>query len=72
MLASFALVAVSVKISGYFKNIFSHPLLIGTLGDQYLMLTSLTVLIIFLFPRFFERLNGSQELGTFLIYLFLW
>ncbi|MFP9048837.1 DUF819 family protein, partial [Enterococcus faecalis] len=28
------------------------------------------VLIIFLFPRFFERLNGSQELGTFLIYLF--
>ncbi|MCY8259631.1 DUF819 family protein, partial [Bacillus spizizenii] len=46
------------------------PLLTGTLGDQYLILTSLTVLIIFLFPRFFERLNGSQELGTFLIYLF--
>lgn len=70
--AAFALVAVSGKISGYFKITFSHPLLTGTLGDQYLVLTSLTVLIIFLFPRFFERLNGSQELGTYLIYLFLW
>ncbi|AUS13421.1 hypothetical protein C0W65_16280 [Bacillus subtilis] len=67
---AFALVSVSVKVSGYCKSAFSHPLLTGTLGDQYLILTSLTVLIIFLFPRFFERLNGSQELGTFLIYLF--
>ncbi|QUF66642.1 DUF819 family protein [Bacillus atrophaeus] len=68
--AAFALVAVSVKIAGFFKSVFSHPLLTGTFGDQYLVLTTLTVLVIFLFPRFFEKLNGSQELGTYFIYLF--
>ncbi|MGF7533671.1 DUF819 family protein [Bacillus mexicanus] len=68
--AAFALVAVSVKVSGYVKSMFSHPLVTGTFGDQYLILTSLTILVVFLFPHFFEKLNGSQELGTFLIYLF--
>src|SRR5699024_5326852 len=42
----------------------------ATLGDQYLMLTTLTVIIVTSFPNFFEKVNGSTEIGTFLIYLF--
>ena len=39
-------------------------------GDQYLVLTTLTFLALALFPRYFDGINGSQEIGTFLIYLF--
>src|SRR5699024_12741399 len=39
-------------------------------GDQYLMLTTLTIIIVTSFPKFFEKINGSTEIGTFLIYLF--
>lgn len=42
----------------------------GLFGDMYLMLTTLTFLALLLFPRFFERLQGSQEIGTYLIHIF--
>jgi uncharacterized membrane protein len=40
------------------------------LGDQFLLLTTLTILLTIAFPRYFERLRGTQEIGTYLIYLF--
>src|SRR5699024_10448273 len=36
----------------------------------YLMLTTLTVFAVLLFPTYFENINGTREIGTFLIYLF--
>ncbi len=39
-------------------------------GDRYLVLTTITFVVLALFPSYFERINGSQEFGTFLIYLF--
>ena len=43
----------------------------GILGSKYFVVTTLTVLIVTLFPKFFEEARGSQEIGTFLIYIFL-
>ena len=40
------------------------------MGDQFLLLTTLTILLTIAFPRYFERLRGTQEIGTYLIYLF--
>ena len=45
-------------------------LLNGLLGDKYLLLTTITFIVLGLFPRYFDNINGSQEIGTYLIYLF--
>jgi len=71
---AFAIVAVSVKAAAFFKERFSSDggfqFLAFILGDQFLLLTTLTILLTVVFPRYFERLRGSQEIGTYLIYLF--
>ncbi len=71
---AFAIVAVSVKTAAFFKERFSSDggfqFLAFILGDQFLLLTTLTILLTIAFPRYFERLRGTQEIGTYLIYLF--
>ncbi|MBS4191873.1 DUF819 domain-containing protein [Bacillus sp. FJAT-49705] len=75
---SFFLVIVSFKIAAFFGSIipsgedvsFGLNLLQGLIGDKYLVLTTLTFLALALFPKYFESINGSQEIGTFLIYIF--
>lgn len=39
-------------------------------SNQFMLITTFTVLLVFMFPKFFDNLNGAQEIGTFLIYLF--
>lgn len=75
---AFFLVVVATKIAEFFAGVipsgeevgFGWNLLSGLIGDQYLVLTTLTFLVLALFPRYFDGINGSQEIGTFLIYLF--
>ena len=75
---AFFLVVVATKIAEFFAGVipsgeevaFGWNLLGGLIGDQYLVLTTLTFLALALFPRYFDGINGSQEIGTFLIYLF--
>ncbi|MGD6845409.1 DUF819 domain-containing protein [Bacillus infantis] len=75
---AFLLVVVSFKIAAFMDGLipsgegtsFFLNLLNGLFGDNYLMLTTLTFLALALFPRYFEYINGSQEIGTYLIYLF--
>ena len=75
---AFLLGMVSFKIAEFLDGVipsgdetsFFLNLLNGLFGDQYLMLTTLTFLALALFPKYFESINGSQEIGTFLIYLF--
>ncbi len=75
---AFLLVIVSFKIAEFLDAAipsgddvsFFINLVNGLFGDKYLMLTTLTFLALAMFPRYFESINGSQEIGTFLIYLF--
>ncbi|WP_334295281.1 DUF819 family protein [Clostridioides difficile] len=39
-------------------------------GNQYLIITTLTMLFATFMPNFFGDIKGAQELGTFLIYIF--
>ncbi|MEA1997613.1 MAG: DUF819 family protein, partial [Gemmatimonadota bacterium] len=39
-------------------------------GNKYLLFTSLTVLFVFAFHNFSSRMRGTQEMGTFAIYIF--
>lgn len=72
---AFALVAISFKISELVneyipKNNHFKEILVSIIGDQFLLLTTLTLVTVAMFSKFFENLNASDELGTFLIYIF--
>ncbi|TVT27084.1 DUF819 domain-containing protein [Salinicoccus cyprini] len=73
---SFVIVAVSFKLAEVFRGLIPEDgnafmvILRGIVGDDYLMLTTLTLLLVSIVPRYFERINGAQEIGTFLIYIF--
>lgn len=73
--SAFVIVAVSFNIAEFFGSIIPDEgagwqLLGGLLGDSYLMLTTITVTAVTLMPKFFDSLNGAQEIGTYLIYIF--
>lgn len=75
--AAFFIVAVSFKLSEFLTNVLPkaknnipYEMFTGIVTDKYLILTTLTFILLLIFPEFFRRLNGSNEFGTFLIYLF--
>ncbi|MGM9919741.1 MAG: DUF819 domain-containing protein [Bhargavaea sp.] len=73
--SAFVIVAISFKMAEIFGTIIPDEgtgwqLLGGLLGDKYLMLTTITVAAVTLMPKFFDSLNGAQEIGTYLIYIF--
>jgi len=62
--------AASVKISAYFSNPdFPGPVR-AILGQKYLLLTTLAILFPLVFPRLSKKVNGSEELGVFFIFVF--
>ncbi len=73
--SAFIIVAVSVSLAEFLSSIIptSNAFLkiINTLlGNQYLIITTVTMLCATLKSDFFGNLGGAQEIGTFLIYLF--
>ncbi|MFS0902761.1 DUF819 domain-containing protein [Priestia aryabhattai] len=75
---SFFLVVVSFKLAGWFGTIIPtganvsifQTLLHTILSEKYLLLSTLTFLVIYLFPSYFKNISGSQEIGTYFIYIF--
>lgn len=75
---AFLLVIIAFKVAAFLDGIipsgedvsFFYNLLNGLFGDKYLILTTITFIALALFPKYFEGINGSQEMGTLLIYLF--
>jgi uncharacterized membrane protein len=75
---AFVIVAASFKLADVFAAIipsgenvnFFLNLASGILGDGYLVLTTMTMLLVTIFPRYFENITGAQEIGTYLIYIF--
>lgn len=72
---AFLIACVSNILAAYFKeiipaaNIFLE-ILNTVLGNMYLIMTTLTLILATVFSKFFHKINGSEEIGTFLIYLF--
>ena len=67
---------VSTEIAGFISAAFPSgngiitDLIGGLFGNKYLILTTITMIIATIFSKPLEGLSGSQELGTYLIYLF--
>lgn len=75
MAIGFIIVAVSQSLSGIFSVIIPKTNLLlnmvnTLLGNQYLIITTISVICASAFPQFFGEIAGTQEIGTFLIYLF--
>lgn len=73
---SFVIVWVSTEISNFLGSViptgnFVLDLFNGFLGNKYLMITTITVLLATFAPNFMSNIHGAQEIGTFLIYIFL-
>ncbi len=69
------IVAVSSTADDYLsavipKSGFLLTLLNGLLGNEYLLITTITMLLATLFPRKVGKLDGAQEIGTYLIHIF--
>ena len=72
---SVIIVCVSTQIAGVLSNVIPKTnvvtsMLNGLFGNKYLILTTLTMIIATIFSKPLEGLSGSQEIGTYLIYLF--
>ncbi len=69
------IVAVSVKLAAFFEAVIPTSnwfaqIFNSLLGNKYLVITTLTMILASTFPNFFGNLKSAQELGTFLIYIF--
>lgn len=76
MAISFAIVWISKEIAGLLANIIPTGnlflnILNFLLGNEYLLMTTFTMLSATYVPGVMSNINGSQEIGTFLIYIFL-
>lgn len=72
---SFIIVALSSELCKFFAGIiptsnFILKMLNVMLGNQYLIITTLTMIFATIAPNFFGNIHGAQEIGTVLIYLF--
>lgn len=73
--SAFVIVAVSTELAGFLKSVIpnTNPILAmfnSILGNQYLIITTLTMLLATFASKFFGDIKGAQEIGTFLIYIF--
>ena len=73
--AACMIVAVSKMLAGFFEGAiagegFAVSLLRGLLGNQYLLITTITTALATFFPNFFGNISGAREVGTFLIHIF--
>ncbi|EEX49122.1 MULTISPECIES: DUF819 family protein [Jonquetella] len=68
----FVLAAVSVKLASWVGGMASLPTVVRAIfGSKYFVVTTLTVIAVTCSPKYFAECRGSNEIGTFLIYIFL-
>ncbi|MGX7167888.1 DUF819 family protein [Facklamia hominis] len=72
---SLVIVALSSTLANYIGRCFTGQdfwsvVLRSFFGNKYLLITTFTILLASLCPKWMQSIHGSQELGTFLIYLF--
>ena len=75
---AFVIATAATKLSGWLGAYFAAPeggdvwsgLPAMILGNQFVILTLVSILCATLFPKYFQSLKGAQEIGTFMIYTF--
>jgi uncharacterized membrane protein len=65
-----AIVTASTKFTDFANASAIPEILKMLLGQKYLVITALTVILATSFPSFFSEIHGAKEIGTFMIYIF--
>lgn len=67
---AFTVAGVSTLATGALKGQFDSRIIQSVVGNRYLLITFLTVAITTLFHRRMEKIQGAEDLGMYLLYLF--
>ncbi|MCX7884692.1 MAG: DUF819 family protein [Caloramator sp.] len=67
---TFIIVFLSVKFCAWVNATNLAPVIKSIFGQKYFVITTLTVILATLFPKFLGEIRGAQEIGTFMIYIF--
>ncbi len=75
MATAFAIVFISENIASVLKHLIAGEQQIAVIGrtlfgNKYLWITTLAMLLATLCPKYCSEIKGSNEIGTFMIYLF--
>lgn len=70
MALAFVIATISIKISAFFHSPDMPKVVQESLGQKFLVLTTVSIALPFFFPRFTEGIAGTEEIGTFFIYIF--
>lgn len=68
--AAFVILGVSTVISQLVSTANVPQLVQQVGGNIYLVLTFVTVALVTCFPKFFEKINGAEAIGTYMLMLF--
>lgn len=68
---AFAVVAVSKQLSSAVQNALPPSVLTAIIGNLFVQLTFFSLLVATLLPRAMENIHGAAEMGSYLLYLFL-
>ena len=70
MAIAFVIAAVSIKATAAINAASSNKLVQALFGNAFVLITALTVLVTTLLHRWTERIQGTDELGAYLLYIF--
>ena len=68
---AFGVVAIGHALSGQLRGVLGDSLLAMVLGNEFVLITFLSMLVATLFRPLVENLAGANELGTLMLYIFL-
>lgn len=67
---AFAVAAVSIKLTGLVKAHTDSKLVQAIFANSFVLITVLIVVLTTVCHRWMERINGTEELGMYLLYVF--
>ncbi len=65
------IVALASQIHAYVDQTYETSLATSIFGNMFVLITFLSMLVATLLHRWVEKLNGAEEMGSFMLYLFL-
>ena len=70
MATTFVICGIGNEIAKFFKSLGLPQILDQLLGSIYLIICTITIVLVTLFPKFFQKLEGAEELGTYMIAMY--
>ena len=67
---AFVIAAVSVQITGALKARVDSKIIQSIFGNSFVLITFFTVTLSTLFHRWVEKIQGAEDIGMYLLYLF--